>query len=263
MSLQEAIDSEHGKLKAHCAGPDSGKQFVSDPDILALSPKMLMIVAGPPQCQVCHQGVFGNGEPMKMMCHKSKTCKHYDWDVSELKPDHDYVNGQCPVCRRPLRGIQGKAECTTLHRPLQLYEPDNATPVTPEGVWGCTFVNIIDLLHAYGDCLDLASPKILEGKLFMPFFEWTPPTGEVIDDSNMVDEAPELSALALEEAKSESGLSRSSRASWRSVITQQSWKSITSWRPSGAARMDILQKVSTLMPLAETTHERPVPIGPC
>ena len=40
LSLQEAIDSEHDKFKAHRAGPDSGKQFVPDPDIFVLAAKM-------------------------------------------------------------------------------------------------------------------------------------------------------------------------------------------------------------------------------
>ena len=77
MSLPEVIDSEHDKLKAHCAGPDSGKQFASDPDIFLLLAKMLMIVAEPPECNICHQGVFGDGQPLKMTCHKSRMCRHY------------------------------------------------------------------------------------------------------------------------------------------------------------------------------------------
>ena len=36
LSIPEAINSEHDRLKAHCAGPDSGKQFEPDPDIFIL-----------------------------------------------------------------------------------------------------------------------------------------------------------------------------------------------------------------------------------
>ena len=189
-----------------------------------------MIVAEPPECKVCHQGVFGDGDPLNMTCHKSKMCNHFNWDVSDLRPDHS-------VCRRPLRGIQGKAECKALHRPLPIYWPGfEETPVIPASTWGTTFVKIIDLLHAYGDCWDLETPVIEEGQLFMPFFEWKPPPGETGDDSAMVEEAPGLPAFALEETRSESGMSRSSRATWRSVITNQSWNSIRSWKPSGASR---------------------------
>ena len=174
---------------------------------------------------------FGDGEPLKMTCHKSKMCNHFNWDVSDLKPDQDYVNGQCPVCRRPLRGIQGKAGCEALHRPLPIYWPGfEETPVTPASTWGTTLTKILDLLHSYGDCWELET-IIEECQLFMLLLDWKSPPGEPGDDSDMVEDAPGLPASALEETFSESGRSRSSRATWRSVITNKSWNSIRSWKP--------------------------------
>ena len=73
------------------------------------------------------------------MSHRLRMCKHYNWNVAELKPDQEYVNGQCPTCKRPLRGIQGKNECADLHRLLELYGPDRVTPVTADGALGLQF----------------------------------------------------------------------------------------------------------------------------
>ena len=144
MSIQEAIDLEHTRLQAHCASPESGQPFQHTTEAITLAANMLLMNAEPPECQVCHEGVFGDGlHPTKMMSHRLGMCKHYDWDATELKPD---------------QGIQRKIECADLHRPLELYGPDRVTPVTAEGLWGCTFLKTIDLLHSFGDCLDLATP---------------------------------------------------------------------------------------------------------
>ena len=99
----------------------------------------------------------------------------------------------------------------------------------------------------------------------MPFHEWKPPTGEELDDSHMVDENPEPSALAMQDdMRSESGVSRSSRASWKSVVTQQSWKSMTSWRLPGTSRLDIERRILERMPpIAQKADECPVPQGVC
>ena len=128
-----------------------------------------------------------------------------------------------------------------------------------------TFLKVIDLFHAFGDCLDLQKPLVVEGKIFMPFHEWKPPTGEEIDDSHMVDENPELSVFALQDdTRSESGISLSSRASWKRVVTQQSWKSMTSLRLPGTSRLDIERRICERMPpVAQSAEERPVPQGLC
>ena len=55
MSIQEAIDHEHARLQAHCAGPELGEQFQITPEAIALAANMLMIVAEPPECQECHE----------------------------------------------------------------------------------------------------------------------------------------------------------------------------------------------------------------
>ena len=61
MSIQEAIDLEHMRLQAHCASPESGQPFQHTPEAIPLAANMLLIVAKPPECQVCHEGVFGDG----------------------------------------------------------------------------------------------------------------------------------------------------------------------------------------------------------
>ena len=149
------------------------------------------------------------------MSHKLGMCAHYNWDANELKPDQDYVNGQRPTCKRPLQGIQGKAECADLHRPLELYGPDKVTPVR-QGTGAALFLKSIDLLHSFGDCLDLARPLVVDGKIFMQFHDWMPPTYDESEDPHMVDETPDLSTFAFhDDTRSESGFSRSSRASWK------------------------------------------------
>ena len=76
---QEAIDHEHARLQAHCAGPESGQRFQHTPEPITLAANMLMIVAEPPECQVCHEGVFGDGlAPSKMMKQRRGMCKHYN-----------------------------------------------------------------------------------------------------------------------------------------------------------------------------------------
>ena len=109
------------------------------------------------------------------------------------------ANAQC--AEDFYEGSKAWQNAKRLHRPLKIYWPGyEDTPVTPESTWGSIFVKVIDLLHAYGDCWDLATPVINEGQLFMPFFDWTPPPGETGDDPNMRVETPVLPAFALEEA---------------------------------------------------------------
>ena len=194
MSIQEAIDLEHAKLQAHRASPDAGQDCPHTTEAITLAAHMLMIVAEPPECQKCHEGGLGDSlHPLRMNCHKLGLCVHYNLDATVLKPDQDYVNGQCQSCRRPLRGIQGKAECADQHRPLELYEPYKITPVTTEGHWGCTFLKGIDLLHSFGDCLDLDRPSVVDGKLFMQFHDWMLPIYDESEEPQMVDDNPALS----------------------------------------------------------------------
>ena len=139
LSIAEAVNGEHDSLMAHIAGPNSSIPYRPDTDILDLAAKLLMSVVNPPECSVCHEGIFGDHDPLKMTCHKSGMCRHLNWDVSVLLPDQEYVNGQCPECRRPSRGIMGKKGCEDLHRPLAIYwQGFESTPVTPASPWGTT-----------------------------------------------------------------------------------------------------------------------------
>ena len=143
-----------------------------------------------------------------------------------------------------------------------LYGPDKVTPATAAGHWGCTFLKSIDLLHSFGDCLDLDSPLVVDGKIFMQFHEWMPPTYDESVDPQMVDETPALSTFPVHDnARSESGFSRSS---WRSVATQQSWRSAASWKNLGCMRPVIVRRIQArLHPVDKSTEEHPVPQGSC
>ena len=50
MFIQAAIDHEHARLQAHCAGPESGQRFQHTPEAITLAANKLMIVAEPPEC---------------------------------------------------------------------------------------------------------------------------------------------------------------------------------------------------------------------
>ena len=75
-----------------------------------------------------------------------------------------------------------------------------------------------------------------------------------------MDETPALSSIAVhDDAKSESGFSRSS---WRSVVTQQSWRSAASWRNLGSLRPDIEKRIrARLHPGDKSTEDHPVSQG--
>ena len=153
----------------------------------------------------------------------------------------------------------GKKGCEDLHRPLAIYwQGFESTPVTPASTWGTTLLKAVYLLHANGDAWDLECPIITEGNLFMSIrrtdgSEWQPPYDEKDGDTNMVQELPNSPAYALDEAMSDSGMSRSS---WRSVITNVSHMSWGSWKPSGYSRQAKLKYI------AEAASDLPVPTGP-
>ena len=94
----------------------------------------------------------------------------------------------------------------------------------------------------------------------MQFHDRTPPIYDESEEPQMVDESPALSSFAVQDdTRSESGFSRSS---WRSVVTQQSWRSAASWKNLGCMRPDIERRIrARLHPGDKSSEDHPVSQG--